>query len=454
MSDRPAIVRCAIYTRKSNEKGLDQAYNSIDSQRDFCTQYISSQMTNGWLLVPEKYDDLAFSGGTLNRPAFQKLMQHCKAGLIDKVVVYKMDRFSRDLKDSLVVFDQLQSLHVEVLSATEEFMNPSNIDEEFTRNVMMAANQHERKKAAQRIKDKIAQSKKQGMWMGGPPPLGYDTLHKKLVINKKEAKQVRFIFERFLATKSIKLLQQELKAANMRTKVFVSQRGHKRGGNPFTPNTLYGILKNPIYTGKILYYGDLYPGQHDAILDDATFQQVQAAFKEPPRPKADRVKALSGALLKGIVVCGGCHGTMTPNHTTKPGGKRYRYYSSVNHCRGLCENCPTKRVPAGELEEIIQAQMQRIFQSPEIIIDTWKQLKSVGADFDEHQVADMLGRLEPIWPKLFPAKQREIVRMLIERVVVSPDMLSIEYRAAQLDRLLEDIKQAMENPSHATIRAT
>src|SRR5215468_270570 len=262
--------RCAIYTRKSSEEGLEQGFNSLEAQRDACEAYIRSQQHEGWVLARSCYDDGGFSGGNLERPALQRLLADIRAGRIDIVVVYKVDRLTRSLADFARLVEILDAEGVSFVSVTQQFNTTSSMGR-LTLNVLLSFAQFEREVTGERIRDKIATSKKKGMWMGGNVPLGYDASERTLVINPAEAKIVRCIFDLYRELGSVRRVKEEADRLGLHTKRTIRKDGAERGGKPFTRGHIYAMLSNPIYTGQIAHRDQLYPGQHPALIDAETW---------------------------------------------------------------------------------------------------------------------------------------------------------------------------------------
>ena len=351
MAERPVIRRCAIYTRKSSEEGLEQAYNSLAAQRDACTAYIASQKHEGWTLVHKAYDDGGFSGGNLQRPALEDLMEDIGKGEIDIIVVYKIDRLTRSLADFAKLTEVLDRHNVSFVAVTQQF-NTSTSMGRLTLNVLLSFAQFEREVAGERIRDKIAASKRRGMWMGGHPPLGYEVKARKLVIVPEEAETVRHLFRRYLALRSVQLLRRELASSGMRSKRKVLQDGSVVGGVIFSRGALYTILKNPLYRGLIQHKGECFPGEHEPIVDDKLFSDVQRALEQQGPGDDARRKLASPALLKGLVF--DAQGErLQPTHCSK-GRTKYRYYTSKSLLKeGRPQATSGFRVPAPDLEMII-----------------------------------------------------------------------------------------------------
>ena len=267
-------VRCAIYTRKSSDEGLEKEFNSLDAQREACEAFIKSQKHAGWIAVPDLYDDGGLSGGTMERPALRRLLADIKAGKVQIVVVYKVDRLTRSLADFAKIVDIFDAQGASFVSVTQQFNTTTSMGR-LTLNMLLSFAQFEREIAGERIRDKIAASKAKGMWMGGTVPLGYDVKDRKLVINPAEAETVRLIFQRYAELRSVKLLQAELDRCGLRSKRREGAKGLISGGAKFSRGILYLILQNHLYRGEIAHKGNIYPGQHEAIIEIGLWAVVQ-----------------------------------------------------------------------------------------------------------------------------------------------------------------------------------
>ena len=377
-------LRCAVYTRKSSEEGLDMAFNSLDAQRDACAAYIASQKSEGWVALPGRYDDGGFSGGTLERPALRRLLADIEAGRIDIVVVYKIDRLSRSLMDFAKLVEVFDRHNVTFVSVTQSFNTTTSMGR-LTLNILLSFAQFEREVIGERIRDKFAASRARGMWMGGHPPLGYDVRDRKLVVNDVEAAAVRSVFERFLAVGSATTLAQTLAADGMTTK-----RGH-----PIYKGTVYKLLNNRVYVGEAVHKGTAYPGEHQPIVSRAIWDKVHAILAESPRTRAGHTLAQTPALLKGLIY-GPTGAAMTPTHT-RLGDKLYRYYVSQSVLKRGADACPVGRVPAAEIEAAVVDQLRGLLRSPEIIVATWRAVRPQIDGLAEGEVRDALLRLDPLW---------------------------------------------------------
>ena len=370
-------VRCAIYTRKSNEDGLEQKFNSLDAQRVACEKYIKSR--EGWVALAKRYDDGGFSGKNLERPAIKELFEDVKAGEVDCVVVYTLDRLSRETKDSIEVTSFFRRHRVNFVAVTQIFDNNTPMGK-FVQTVLSGAAQLEREMIVERVKNKIATSKEQGLWMGGTLPLGYYVKDKELIINEKEAKLVKHIFERYIELKSMAELARELNREGYRTKSDI-----------FKKATVRRIITNPIYVGKIRHYEKEYEGKHEAIIKEEKWQKAQELIKNQPYRKAKYEEAL----LRGIIKCKSCGVNMTLTYSKKE-NKRYRYYICNNHLRG--KNCESinRTIVAGEVEKEVMRKTEQLYEK-------W------GEE----------------WKNLSFGKQKEVVKKLIKGVMVKEDGIEV-----------------------------
>jgi site-specific DNA recombinase len=418
--------RCAVYTRKSSEEGLEIEFNSLEAQRESCEAYIASQRGQGWILVPDHYDDGGVSGGTLDRPALKRLLAEVEAGRIDIVVVYKVDRLSRSLLGFHKLIEMLERRNATFVSITEAF-NTTDAMGRMHLNIMLAFAQYEREVTGERIRDKVAASRKKGMWMGGWAPLGYEVKDRKLVVSEADAKLVRSIFQRFLKVGSATRLARQLIAENLRNKY----------GKLIDKGMLYKLLNNPVYVGIAMHKGVSYPGEHLGIIDRKIWDKVQAKFQENPRKRAGTARAQTPALLKGIIF-GPTGIAMSPTHTRK-NGRLYRYYLSQTVLKLGAGDCPVARVPAAEIEKIVIDQVRLLLLSPEIIVQTYRTARKSIKGLTESDVRSSLIAFEPLWNELFPAEQSRIIQLLVERVDVLTDRVDIKLRIAGVTSLLGEL---------------
>jgi site-specific DNA recombinase len=431
-------VRCAIYTRKSSEEGLEMAFNSLDAQREAGLAYIQSQKSEGWILVADRYDDGGFSGGTTERPALRRLLRDVESGRIDVIVVYKVDRLSRSLTDFARIVEIFDRHTVSFVSITQQFNTTTSMGR-LTLNILLSFAQFEREVIGERIRDKFAASRRKGMWMGGIPPLGYDVRDRKLVVNETEAELVRLIFKRFLRVGSATKLAQELRRAGHTTKSWTTRDGKSRPGKPIDKGALYKILNNRVYLGEALHKGISHPGEHDAIIDRTSWDKVHAILAANTVARANGTRAQTAALLRGLIFAPGGH-AMTPSHTRKA-GKLYRYYVATDAIRQGYADCPVRSVPAAEVEEAVVAQVRHLLRTPEIIARTWAAAKRESDEaVPERDVVKAITDLAPLWDELFPAEQARIVRLLVERIDLSPEGMQVRLRADGLRTLVEELR--------------
>jgi site-specific DNA recombinase len=360
----PATVRCAIYTRKSTEVGLEQDFNSLDAQREACLAYIQSQRHEGWKCLSTRYDDGGFTGGNMDRPALKRLLADIQAGKIDCVVTYKIDRLSRSLLDFARIIGIFEKHHVSFVSITQQFNSATSMGR-LVLNVLLSFAQFEREIISERTRDKIAATRRKGKWSGGLPVLGYDVDPQvlRLVVNPKEAARVRAIFDLYLKHQALLPVVKELERRGWRTKVWVTRKGRKLGGQPLVKTNLHKLLTNPTYAGKLRYKTELHNGEHAAIVDPVQWQKVQELLQRN-RHTGSTERNESGAILKGLLHCRPCGCAMTPTCASK-GNKCYRYYVCSNAQKRGWDHCPSQSVPAGPMERIVVEQIARVGQDTE-----------------------------------------------------------------------------------------
>jgi site-specific DNA recombinase len=425
-------MRCAIYTRKSSEEGLEQAFNSLDAQREACAAFVLSQKHEGWRVLPAFYDDGGFSGGTMDRPALQRLLSDIREGKVDVVVVYKIDRLTRSLFDFAKIVETLDARDVSFVSITQQFNTTTSMGR-LTLNVLLSFAQFEREVAGERIRDKIAASKKKGMWMGGLPSLGYDVQNRKLVVNEEEARTVRHIFRRYVQLRSVRAVQTELDGAGIRSKRRILADGTPFGGQKLSRGALYLMLQNRIYRGEITHKGNAYPGQHSAIVDSPLWDAVQAILAENRVHRASGSDAKHPSLLVGLVFDENGE-RLTPSHAVKK-GTRYRYYVSMSLVTGAAKD-PSKgrRIPAADLESLVIAKLQSFLANQGAILDAISDEGANGAGQSRliargRQISEDLGTLAP-------DQIRATLMALLSRVDIKPDRFEIVIRRGLLVELL------------------
>jgi site-specific DNA recombinase len=423
-----AKVRCAVYTRKSSEEGLEQAFNSLDAQREACEAYITSQKHEGWAVLATLYDDGAYSGGTMDRPALQRLLGDIRVGKVDVVVVYKVDRLTRSLADFAKIIEVFDAQRVSFVSVTQAFNTTSSMGR-LTLNVLLSFAQFEREVTGERIRDKIAASKKKGMWMGGQPSLGYDVQERKLVVNEAEAETVRDIFRRYIELGSVRALRDDLAAAGVVSKRRMAADGSAYGGQRFSRGALYLMLKNRIYRGKIVHKGIAFPGEHAAIVDEELWGRVQSHLEVNRIERREGDKALEPSLLAGIVFDASSE-PMTPTHAVKK-GTRYRYYIS----RRLITDPATassqgQRVPASNLEALVIGRLRALLGDPVEILNA---IANGERDAPmQKRLRDVAAALSARWEHLPTERQRGFARSTLVRAQVHADRVDLEVGSARL----------------------
>src|SRR5437763_1368022 len=415
------LSRCAVYTRKSTEHNLDLAFTSLDAQREACEAYIKSQATEGWRLVGNHYDDGAFSGASLERPALQALLADVRARKVDSVVVYKVDRLTRSLSDFAKLIELFEAHSVSFLSVTQSFNTRSSMGR-LTLNVLLSFAQFERELIGERVRDKIAASKRKGLWVGGPVPLGYTAVDKKILVVPAEAEAVRTIFAHYLQLGSVRLLAEDLDRRGIRSKPRRLSTGRTVGGGRFGVGALAHLLKNRFYIGEVVYRGDVHRGEHEPILDSALFAAVQDKLAAHAVARRCRLRS-SPALLTGRLFDDGGN-RMSPTHANK-GGVRYRYYIS----QAVLQKKPrapgsVSRVPAAELEALVLAALR-------------KHLTTSGAG------------------QQLPGNDRDLVERHLERVTLTANHVALRFRhiveqAQELDA--HDGATASSQPAMTTIK--
>ena len=486
-------IKCAIYTRKSVDDGtlLTQDFSSLDAQREACENYISSQKSKGWVCLPERYDDGGYSGGNLNRPALARLKEDIEAGKIDIVVTYKIDRLSR----SLVNFTELQTFfeanNTSFVSVTQE-VNTSTSSGRMMLNILMTFAQFEREVITERVRDKISASKKRGKFCGGSVVLGYerDPVTKKLKVRPDEAETVRLIFEKYLLLGSINELVVELNSLGIKTKDWtaINTRRHHKPHN-WTVSAAHRLLTNPLYVGKIKHYDELYKGEHEAIVDEKRWKEVQDKLSS--RGMKGIRHHSSGNPFLGMIFCGHCGCALTPAYT-KRHGRKYGYYICSKAHKDPSHQCPLRRIPCSELEKLVLKQIANIFKTPSILratlaavhereenlrccyeqdidrltgrlVELRKEALNENADFDEiKRIAEMLTSIRKkvkalaapvaeeevikalndvngLWEFMFPGTKSELLRMVLGKIIVFPEQISFVLKVEGLKDLAEEM---------------
>jgi site-specific DNA recombinase len=472
-------IRCAIYTRKSTEEGLQQEFNTLDAQRESGEAYVAAQKHEGWVCLPDRYDDGGFTGANMERPAVTRLMKDIEAGKVDCVVVYKVDRLSRSLMDFARIMETFDKHKVSFVSVTQQF-NTTHSMGRLTLNILLSFAQFEREIISERTRDKIAAARRKGRFAGGKPVLGYNLLSgptgSKLVVNDDEATQVRAIFEMYLKHEALIPVVTELDQQGWTTKAWETKAGRRVGGKGFDKNLLYHLLTNVVYTGNVRHREEIHPGQHERIVDEDVWQRVQAVLMRNGRTGGSAVRNKHGALLKGLLRCEPCGCSMGHAYSTS-GSKRYRYYVCLNAQKRGWSTCPSKSVPAGDIERFVVDQIKAMGKDPAVLAATVRQAHAQGRKalseykarermfqkelaglsaarrkaeaagrspvdtqdrirdveqrltlvreealarsceiVDTHEVESALSLFDPVWQTLSPKEQARVIRLLVERV--------------------------------------
>jgi DNA invertase Pin-like site-specific DNA recombinase len=441
---RKTVVRCAIYTRKSSEEGLEQDFNSLDAQREACEAYVASQRSEGWIALPKMYDDGGFSGGTMERPALKELLTDIDAGLVDLVIVYKVDRLTRSLSDFAKIVDVFDAAGASFVSVTQSFNTTTSMGR-LTLNMLLSFAQFEREVTGERIRDKIAASKAKGMWMGGRPPLGYEVRDRKLEIVEAEAETVRHIFHRYAELGSVFDLCDELAASGISAKRHVSVSGNVTGGGLIERGALYHLLQNHLYRGEISHKGQIYPGQHEAIVDEELWNLVQAKLGDNRVERSVRSDASQPSLLAGLlrdedgIV-------LTPTHANKK-GRRYRYYVSHDLIAGRKPKATTekqggqpprqrssaRRIPATDLEAIVEQRLVA-FLGDAAAIDAIVAPRAVDIEPRRRLVA-ALAAFADNWSERQPSERVAVLKFLVSGIVVTASSVEITLRVGAVVEL-------------------
>ena len=441
-------MRCAVYTRKSSEEGLDQEYNSIDAQRDAGHAYIASQRAEGWIAVADDYDDPAFSGGNMERPALKRLMADIEAGKIDVIVIYKIDRLTRSLADFSKMVEVFERQGVSFVSVTQQFNTTTSMGR-LMLNVLLSFAQFEREVTGERIRDKIAASKRKGMWMGGIPPIGYDVANRRLIPNEAEAKTIAHIFQRFVELGSTTKLVKELRLDGVTSKAWTTQDGRVREGKPIDKGLIYKVLNNRTYLGELRHKELWYQAEHPPIITQSIWDDAHAILSTNGRVRATTTRAKTQYLLKGIVF-GSDGRAMSPFQTAKQNGRRYRYYVPQRDIKEHAGASGLPRMPAAELESAVLEQLRGHLRSPDVVRDVLPQAQKYDPTLDEAIVTVAMKRLDDVWDQLFPAEQMRIVRLLVRQVNVSPNNMSMDLHPTGIQRLVLELHHKKLEPELAS----
>ncbi|MEK6675068.1 MAG: recombinase family protein [Planctomycetota bacterium] len=427
-------VRCAVYTRKSTEEGLEQEFNSLDAQREAAESFIASQQHEGWVCLPDRYDDGGYTGANMERPALKRLFEDLGAGRIDCVIVYKVDRLSRSLLDFARMMEAFEKHKASFVSVTQQF-NTTHSMGRLTLNILLSFAQFEREIISERTRDKIAAARRKGKWVGGKPVLGYnvDPHGSKLVVNPEEAERVRTIFELYVEKQSLIQTSTELNRRGWKTKCWTTHKGHECGGRPFDKTTLSRMLSNVVYRGMVRYKDEVHKGEHQAIIDEELFQTVQRLLRSNGRAGGMHVRNKYGGLLKGLLSCKPCARAMMHTYTSK-GNRRYRYYTCCTAQKQGWHACPSKSVPAGEIERFVVEQIRAIGKDPAVMAMTLEQARAQA--LEETASLERDGKIV----------EREIGRIQTEINQVVVDAATNSHAAVRLAELHEHLQKAERRP--------
>jgi site-specific DNA recombinase len=487
-----APVRCAIYTRKSTDEGLDQAFNSLDAQREAGEAFVLSRKQEGWVCLPERYDDGGYSGGNIERPGLKRLMADAEAGLIDAVVCYKVDRLSRSLLDFSRLIEVFDRRHVMFVSVTQP-INTADSSGRLMLNVLLSFAQFEREMIADRTRDKMGAARRKGKWTGGFPVLGYD-VHPdggRLVVNEEEAETVRQIFTLYLDLRSLQATAAELNRRGWRTKSWATKEGTFHEGVAFNKAHVSRLLGNVLYVGKVSHHGQVYDGEHPAIVDEATYERVQTALAGNNVSGGAKAKNRYGHLLRGLLHCTACGCAMSPS-VTRRNGKAHRYYVCGNATRRGWSSCPHPSLPAGEIEDAVVDRIKCVGRDPGLVAETLAQVRAIqktrvpaltaerrrldrellrlkdrgdagnqigviearlvevgeelavlqSASIDKRDLARALSMFDEVWACLFPREQERVIGLLVERIDFDAgrETVAITFKPTGIRALAEEIE--------------
>jgi DNA invertase Pin-like site-specific DNA recombinase len=423
-----SFKRCAVYTRKSTEDGLEQEFNSLDAQYEACAAYALSQKHEGWHLLPDRYDDGGFSGGNMERPGLKRLLDDVASGKVDIILVYKIDRLTRSLSDFARIVDVLDTAKASFVSITQAFNTTTSMGR-LTLNMLLSFAQFEREVTGERIRDKIAASKRKGLWMGGPLPLGYDVKDRRLVINETEAELVRHIYARYLELGSVVELVDDLNAMGHTTKVQIRASGPHKGGCAFRRGTLYHLLANPIYLGRIVHKHEVYPGEHEPIVPETLWQAVQDKLKANASGTSRRLRGQQPSLLTGLLRDSEGR-AMTPSHASKGKTQRYRYYVTRPD---QTKDQPAYRISAHDIERIVTSRLAAYLAVPANIANF------SCSDIDAHALQQALAKADMAAATLRSGSthaKHEIITQILAQAVLHEDRVELTLSQSGLADIL------------------
>jgi len=429
--------RCAVYCRVSSDERLDQSFNSIDAQREAGQAFIKSQSSEGWIAVPDDYEDGGFSGGNMERPALKRLLADIEAGRVNMVVVYKIDRLSRSLADFARMVETFDRYRVSFSAVTQQINSATSMGR-LMLNVLLSFAQFEREVTGERIRDKIAASKRKGLWMGGVPPLGYEVANRLLVVNETEAELVRRIFGEMLTIGSPTRIAQGLASEGITTKAWTTQDGQVRSGTQMDRKYLYKLLRNRIYLGELSHKGSWFPGAHLPVIDHGLWGQVHEVLARDPHVRSvdTQTRESTDALLRGLLF-GPSGDPMYPTYASK-NKRKYRYYVSKAEMRFGAAGKTHDRIPAAEVEAATVNQVKTVLSSPEAITAVCKSIELQGLQINEDEIVMGLHQLGEAWEQLYPAERIRIVKLMIERVDLVAGGLKVKWHALGWKELIKE----------------
>jgi site-specific DNA recombinase len=444
-------VRCAIYTRKSSEEGLEQEFNSLDAQRESGESYVASQRHDGWVCLPDRYDDGGYTGGNMDRPALRRLLADVESGKVDCVVTYKVDRLSRSLLDFARMMGRFEEHGVAFVSVTQQFNSATSMGR-LVLNVLLSFAQFEREIISERTRDKIAATRRKGKWTGGHPVLGYDVDPRGsfLMVNEAEANCVRQIFALYLKHEGLIPVVRELERRGWVTKRWVTRKGHARGGRPFTKTNLYPLLSNVVYAGKVKYKDEVHAGEHTRIVDKEVWKQVQALLQRNGRHSRVPARNKFGALLQGLLHCVPCGCAMTPTFAAKNKTRRYRYYVCCSAQKRGWSTCPSKAIPAAEIERFVLGRIHEMAREPDLVREA---LDLAGTTPDSKagltEIEQAWSILDRRWAALSAEECGRIAGLVVERVDYdgAKGKVAITFHALGIRQLVEELIPRKENNS-------
>ena len=423
MTESVRKKRCAVYCRKSVEDGLEQEFNSLDAQRDAAENYIASQRGNGWVCLPEHYDDGGFSGGNMNRPALQRLLKDCEDGLVDIILVYKIDRLSRSLTDFADLSKKFDEWGVQFVSVTQE-INTATSAGRMMLNILMTFAQYEREQISERTRDKLKASRCKGLYTGGVVVLGYRAENKKLVVVPEEAELIRRIFRRYIEIQSPKMIAAELNAEGFTAK----------NGKQWRTAAIYRILNNHTYFGEVNYKNkEIHAGVHEAIIDAETWTRSREILRANAPIKDPSKRTRRDVPLRGIIRCGHCGCSMMPTYGKKKGVSYYYYVCEKHHTTVGLSDCPVKKVPAGMVETVVQEQLDRVFRSPDIL-----QMLVEKTGLSGDAICEIFK--SRFWQEVTPAEFTRLAQLTLDKVTLFDDHMELEIRSGGLKSIMKEFE--------------